>query len=174
MRGIRISTLALAAAMSFGVVSSAHSDGLLLKRDQGVNPVIAATDAGSSGVPTGPTSLGAPKSAKADLVVVSYYNNPSNLPKGFPTESYCVKNPNGGAPEADQVLHPQSGRRCQRQLHMGSDVPDRRLLAWHYPGVDCGRPAEAHHSGYPRRMLFARLLSHMPLHDQPRQPEAGG
>jgi len=60
--------------------------------------------------PTGPAvivifpSAGDPKggpktpSELANLVVIPYYNNPSSLPEGFPTHSYCVKKPTGGTP----------------------------------------------------------------------------
>jgi len=98
MRGTRISMIALTAAMSLGLAGAAHGDSLVLKRDSGVKPVIAATPSGGSGVPTGATKLGAPGVQKADLVIVPFYNNPSDLPEGFPTESYCVKKASGGAP----------------------------------------------------------------------------
>ena len=35
----------------------------------------------------------------ANLVVIPYYNNPNNLPEGFPTHSYCLKKNSGGTPE---------------------------------------------------------------------------
>lgn len=38
------------------------------------------------------TSLGKP-----DLMVSAFYSNSSNLPEGFPSHSYCRKNPAGGA-----------------------------------------------------------------------------
>jgi hypothetical protein len=91
--------IALVAAMSLGLAGAAHSDGLLLKRDAGAKPLVAASpSAGSTGVPTGPTKLGAAGVQKADLVIIPFYNNPSDLPEGFPTESYCVKKASGGAP----------------------------------------------------------------------------
>ena len=98
MRGTRISMIALTAATSLGLAGAAHGDSLVLKRDSGVKPVIAATPSGGSGVPTGATKLGAAGAQKADLVIVPFYNNPSDLPEGFPTESYCVKKASGGAP----------------------------------------------------------------------------
>lgn len=99
MRGTRISMIALAAAMSLGLGSAAHGDSLVLKRDSGVKPVLAATpSAGSTAAPTGANKLGAPASQKADLVIKPFYNNPNGLPEGFPTESYCVKKASGGAP----------------------------------------------------------------------------
>lgn len=96
MRGTRISMIALTAAMSLGLGSAAQGDSLVLKRDSGVKPVIAATP--TAGPVAGATSFGGAGVQKADLVVLPYYDNPSNLPEGFPTESYCVKKASGGAP----------------------------------------------------------------------------
>jgi hypothetical protein len=98
MRGTRISMIALTAVLSLGLAGAAQSDGLVLKRDSGVKPVIAATPSGGSGVPTGATKLGAAGVQKADLVIEPYYDNPNSLPEGFPTESYCVKKASGGTP----------------------------------------------------------------------------
>jgi len=110
MRGTRFSMIAFTAALSLGLGSAAHGDSLVLKRDSGVKPVLAATpSAGSTGVPTGATKLGAPKSQKADLVVLPYYNNPDNLPEGFPTESYCVKKASGGAPNQIKFIIRNTG-----------------------------------------------------------------
>lgn len=53
-------------------------------------PSRLATGAASGG-PDTPSQL-------ANLVVVPYYNNASGLPEGFPTHSYCLKNPAGGTP----------------------------------------------------------------------------
>jgi hypothetical protein len=58
--------------------------------------------------PTGPNKIatgnpqGGPDtpSQLANLVVIPYYNNPSHLPEGFPTHSYCAKNPAGGTPNS--------------------------------------------------------------------------
>jgi hypothetical protein len=96
MRGTRISIVALTAILSLGLGSAAHGDGLVLKRDSGVKPLVAA--APTTGPAAGATKLGAPASQKADLVIEPYYNNPNGLPEGFPTESYCVKKASGGAP----------------------------------------------------------------------------
>jgi hypothetical protein len=52
----------------------------------------------SANGPKGPGDIADPSQALANLVVVPYYNNPSNLPEGFPTHSYCVKKPTGGTP----------------------------------------------------------------------------
>jgi hypothetical protein len=56
--------------------------------------------------PTGPAKLataaaaGGPDtpSQLANLVVTPYYDNDYGLPEGFPTHSYCLKNPAGGTP----------------------------------------------------------------------------
>jgi hypothetical protein len=97
MRTKQVSMFVLAAAL--GIAGAARGDSLAPTRDQGSRPLTAA---GSSGGTTagqgGATVLGAPKSKKADLVILPFYNNPSGLPEGFPTESYCVKKPSGGAP----------------------------------------------------------------------------
>lgn len=47
---------------------------------------------------TGNAAGGSTPSQLANLVVVPYYNNASGLPEGFPTHSYCLKNPAGGTP----------------------------------------------------------------------------
>ncbi|HMA15385.1 MAG TPA: hypothetical protein VKP12_11400, partial [Kiloniellaceae bacterium] len=41
---------------------------------------------------------GSTPSQLANLVVVPYYTNQNSLPEGFPTHSYCLKNPAGGTP----------------------------------------------------------------------------
>jgi len=46
----------------------------------------------------GPTGFAGNQHALADLVVIPFYNNPHNLPEGFPEHSYCVKKPTGGTP----------------------------------------------------------------------------
>jgi hypothetical protein len=52
MRGTRISMIALAAAMTLGLGSAAHGESLVLKRDTGVKPVLAAApSAGSTAAP---------------------------------------------------------------------------------------------------------------------------
>jgi subtilase family serine protease len=96
MRGTRISMIALTAALSLGLSGAAHSDSLVLKRDSGVKPLVAATP--TAGPVAGATKLGAAGAQKADLVIEPFYDNPSSLPEGFPTESYCVKKASGGAP----------------------------------------------------------------------------
>src|SRR5262245_60299344 len=96
MRGTRISMIAVIAAMSLGLAGAAHSDGLLLKRDSGVKPLVATTP--GAGPVAGATKLGAAGAQKADLRILAYYDNPNHLPEGFPTESYCVKKASGGTP----------------------------------------------------------------------------
>lgn len=51
-----------------------------------------------TGHPKGPTDIVDPSHQLANLVVEPYYNNPNNLPEGFPTHSYCLKKPSGGTP----------------------------------------------------------------------------
>jgi CARDB len=110
MRGTRISMIALAAAMTLGLGSAAHGESLVLKRDTGVKPVLAAApSAGSTAAPSGATKLGAPKSQKADLVILPFYNNPNGLPEGFPTESFCVKKASGGAPNQIKFIIRNTG-----------------------------------------------------------------
>jgi hypothetical protein len=46
---------------------------------------------GAAGGPDTPGAL-------ANLVVIPFYGNPSGLPEGFPTHSYCVKKATGGTP----------------------------------------------------------------------------
>jgi CARDB protein len=94
MRGTRISMIALTATMALGLTGAAHSDSLVLKRDSGVKPLVAATP--GAGPVAGATTLGA--SGKADLRILAFYDNPNHLPEGFPTESYCVKKASGGTP----------------------------------------------------------------------------
>lgn len=107
MRGTRISMIALTAVLSLGLGSAAHGDGLVLKRDSGVKPLVAA--APTSGPAAGATKLGAPKSQKADLVILPFYNNPNGLPEGFPTESFCVKKASGGAPNQIKFIIRNTG-----------------------------------------------------------------
>ncbi len=48
----------------------------------------------------------------ANLVIEPYYDNPNSLPEGFPTHSYCVRNPSGGAPETVRFLARNTGARA--------------------------------------------------------------
>jgi hypothetical protein len=69
---------------------------LQVKRDtrpSGPNKIAAGNPQGGNpqGGPNTPSEL-------ANLVVIPYYTNPSSLPEGFPTHSYCVKKPTGGTP----------------------------------------------------------------------------
>lgn len=53
---------------------------------------------GPARLATGNAAGGSTPSQLANLVVVPYYTNQDSLPEGFPTHSYCLKNPAGGTP----------------------------------------------------------------------------
>ncbi|MGF1592057.1 MAG: hypothetical protein ACFCUW_02185 [Kiloniellaceae bacterium] len=85
------STPAQIAPADAGTVKPSRPQQLQVKRgDRPGTPGKIATGT-SKGGPDTPSQL-------ANLVVIPYYNNPNNLPEGFPTHSYCLQNPAGGTP----------------------------------------------------------------------------
>jgi len=118
--------IALTAAMALGLAGAAHSDSLVLKRNTGVKPLVAATPT-TKGPTAGATKLGNP--GMPDLVIIPYYNNPNGLPEGFPTESFCEKNPSGGTPQHIKFYIRNQGNAASGDFMIGYSFPDAPLTA---------------------------------------------